>query len=428
MYRKKPKKVEKPVFPETLEGFGYKINEEGKLRRIEDDVIGSIVEDMMQAEPYDLVRHLIPINANPADGDMHSAVANALETTDKLLLLIPPSNIRRSHHLSSYSPVFAMDSVGQWTRRVMIDDSIYSGSMLDTIKRAREEGFEVFVFNPNENFWCKGRGWTATRVMTLRRNGDLGGGCLMYRHELSPSHQFRFKLAQLTKIKALDISSMEVRPQRPIAAMSSNTLSIYFLVLLTVCYPFAALAFPLNRHAKANNIAVIASAWGAHCLMDLMNNNCAYLICSGPLAIASILVCAVVSVGIEFEFFRRQVRAVALANSVHSRDTIVGDGKLVWLHENVVNWIVSDANFGDMVEDLRFGCNSVSAAVELTDHIIPKAMDPIFKFFRLKITGGDDELDNISDNEDRDLTQEEEAELAAHLENLYVGPAFGAER
>ncbi|RUS29199.1 hypothetical protein BC938DRAFT_480934 [Jimgerdemannia flammicorona] len=74
MYRKKPKKVEKPVFPETLEGFDYKINEEGKLRRIEDDVIGSIVEDMMQAEPYDLVRHLIPINANPADGDMHSAV------------------------------------------------------------------------------------------------------------------------------------------------------------------------------------------------------------------------------------------------------------------------------------------------------------------------------------------------------------------
>ncbi|RUS29200.1 hypothetical protein BC938DRAFT_480935 [Jimgerdemannia flammicorona] len=178
------------------------------------------------------------------------------------------------------------------------------------------------------------------------------------------------------------------------------------------------------KHAKANNIAVIASAWGAHCLMDLMNNNCAYLICSGPLAIASILFssCEIV------EFFRRQVRAVALANSVHSRDTIVGDGKLVWLHENVVNWIVSDANFGDMVEDLRFGCNSVSAAVELTDHIIPKAMDPIFKFFRLKITGGDDELDNISDNEDRDLTQEEEAELAAHLENLYVGPAFGAER
>lgn len=33
------------------------------------------------------------------------------------------------------------------------------GSMIDTIKLAREAGFEdVFIFNPNENYWVKGKG------------------------------------------------------------------------------------------------------------------------------------------------------------------------------------------------------------------------------------------------------------------------------
>ncbi|RUS14019.1 hypothetical protein BC937DRAFT_94461, partial [Endogone sp. FLAS-F59071] len=54
---------------------------------------------------------------------------------------------------------FTMHSVGQWSRRVIIDDNIYVGSMLDTMARVRKEGYEVFIFNPNENFWWKGKGW-----------------------------------------------------------------------------------------------------------------------------------------------------------------------------------------------------------------------------------------------------------------------------
>ncbi|RUS14020.1 hypothetical protein BC937DRAFT_94462 [Endogone sp. FLAS-F59071] len=36
MYRKKPKKADRFTFPDTLEGLGYMINDEGQLRSIED--------------------------------------------------------------------------------------------------------------------------------------------------------------------------------------------------------------------------------------------------------------------------------------------------------------------------------------------------------------------------------------------------------
>ncbi|KAJ3294816.1 hypothetical protein HK104_003283 [Borealophlyctis nickersoniae] len=64
---------------------------------------------------------------------------DALTSDAPLLLLIPGSSIQ----------------VGQWARKIVINDNINTGSMFDYIRRARKEGFEVIVLNNNENYGIK---------------------------------------------------------------------------------------------------------------------------------------------------------------------------------------------------------------------------------------------------------------------------------
>ncbi|RUS15210.1 hypothetical protein BC937DRAFT_92744, partial [Endogone sp. FLAS-F59071] len=147
------------------------------------------------------------------------------------------------------------------------------------------------------------------------------------------------------------------------------------------------------------------------------------------------------------DFFSQRVQAVALVNSVHSKDSITGSKKHIWLFENVANWVASDEEFGTFIDDPRFGCRSISAGrlrtsalsghgykfwqsclhaatVELPDHIIASALDKILDFFRVKFS--DEELEGSNDEEEDDyrepMTREEVAELAAHVD---LSNAFG---
>lgn len=42
MYRRKHKKREQPTFPDTLEGFGYRMKETGEIRSFEDGKIALV--------------------------------------------------------------------------------------------------------------------------------------------------------------------------------------------------------------------------------------------------------------------------------------------------------------------------------------------------------------------------------------------------
>ncbi|OAD07578.1 hypothetical protein MUCCIDRAFT_154707, partial [Mucor lusitanicus CBS 277.49] len=137
MYRRRKVNVEeKPPIPDNLEDFGYVLKENGEIRSITQDlpyefdylpkdrpyneerydkfinIIGDIVEERLQQAPYNFQKVIVPIGADPAK-DIHSYIymtPNALTTTDKLMVMIPGNNTR----------------IGQWSKRVMCDNSIQS--------------------------------------------------------------------------------------------------------------------------------------------------------------------------------------------------------------------------------------------------------------------------------------------------------------
>ncbi|KAI8143882.1 Arb2 domain-containing protein [Fennellomyces sp. T-0311] len=167
MFRRRLVKKEKPQFPSTIEEFGYVLKDDGAIRSKEKDesyefeyipkdrpynelryaafisLVGDIVEQRLQAEPLCFTKTILPVNADTTKGQPHTYIymtPNALNTPDKLLLLIPGNNTR----------------IGQWTRRAMCDDNINTGSMIEVATMAKERGYEIVIFNPNGIFWYDG--------------------------------------------------------------------------------------------------------------------------------------------------------------------------------------------------------------------------------------------------------------------------------
>lgn len=124
----------------------------------------------------------------------------------------------------------------------------------------------------------------------------------------------------------------------------------------------------------------MGQGWAGHLLGEQLNNN--------------------------FDIFKDKVKAIALADSVHSRDLIEGDEKRVYLFEKVANWMTSaEDKKGEVIRDPRFGCTCISAGkfrtirkdssraflynfclycvgVEISDFALPTSLDDMFKFYR----------------------------------------------
>ncbi|KAG0187941.1 hypothetical protein DFQ28_005656 [Apophysomyces sp. BC1034] len=163
MYRRKPKKVEQPVFPDTVEEFGYIVKQNGEIRSKENDtpyefevipkdrpynearyqkfidLVGDLVEERLQKDLH-FQKVIVPVTADPSKNEPHSYIymtPGALTTTDKLMILFPGHNNR----------------VGQWSKRVMCDENIESGSMIGVSRTLQAQGYEVIILNSNGNFW-----------------------------------------------------------------------------------------------------------------------------------------------------------------------------------------------------------------------------------------------------------------------------------
>jgi hypothetical protein len=90
------------------------------------------------------------------------------------------------------------------------------------------------------------------------------------------------------------------------------------------------------KEAQATKIVIMGQGWAGHLLGEQLNSN--------------------------FDIFKDKVKAIALADSVHSRDLINGDEKRVYLFEKVANWMTSaEDKKGDIIRDPRFGCTCISA-------------------------------------------------------------------
>ncbi|KAH8555227.1 protein FAM172A [Umbelopsis sp. PMI_123] len=150
-------------FPDSIEGFGYQFNENGQLRQIDTDepfrfevkpgdraynqmhyeALGTCIEHHIEdllVTKYELKRTILPLGVDTNDTNIPKShiylSQNALTSTGTLLVLLQGSGVVRP---------------GQWSRSVIMNDSLELGSMFPYIERAQRNGWEIMVLNPNLN-------------------------------------------------------------------------------------------------------------------------------------------------------------------------------------------------------------------------------------------------------------------------------------
>eukprot|EP01091_Cochliopodium_minus_P020344 TRINITY_DN885_c0_g1_i1.p1 TRINITY_DN885_c0_g1~~TRINITY_DN885_c0_g1_i1.p1 ORF type:complete len:337 (+),score=100.78 TRINITY_DN885_c0_g1_i1:35-1012(+) len=138
------------IYPESLDDFNYERNQEGYLRikgtnekfkyiterhyEALGDVIYKDIQNKMKTE-FDLDEVKLPIGVQNEAFNNIFLSKDAL-TCEKLLLIIQGSGAVRA---------------GQWARALCLNETLEVGSILPYLKRAKEAGYGVIVFNPNLN-------------------------------------------------------------------------------------------------------------------------------------------------------------------------------------------------------------------------------------------------------------------------------------
>ncbi|KAL3209667.1 hypothetical protein MRX96_038090 [Rhipicephalus microplus] len=108
-------------FPSTIADFGYFFNDFGQLRHLK------------TGEPY---QFYVRSNDHGYNQRRYEALGgHAFTNKDRLLILIHGSGVVRA---------------GQWSRRLIINDSLKKGTQLPYIRRAQGLGYAVIVLNTND--------------------------------------------------------------------------------------------------------------------------------------------------------------------------------------------------------------------------------------------------------------------------------------
>ena len=111
-----------------------------------------MVLQKLEQKPLSLIKAPVPFNATLGSSEPHTFILmseKALTTPDKLLILIPGSQVQ----------------IGQWSRRVMCDENINDGSMATVCSKAFSQGYEVIITNPNANYWSANQSWVSVYQM-----------------------------------------------------------------------------------------------------------------------------------------------------------------------------------------------------------------------------------------------------------------------
>ncbi|GFT79683.1 cotranscriptional regulator FAM172A [Nephila pilipes] len=146
-------------FPDSFEGFGYRFNEFGQLRHIITgepfefnlkkndhvynqkryealgEVVTNYVYHLLETE-CNLIKKSIPLDATAEEPSTFIYHSEDAFRNEKIVILIHGSGVVRA---------------GQWARRLIINDSLNSGTQIPYIKRAIGLGYGVFVLNTNDN-------------------------------------------------------------------------------------------------------------------------------------------------------------------------------------------------------------------------------------------------------------------------------------
>ncbi|KAJ3281617.1 hypothetical protein HDU79_010608 [Rhizoclosmatium sp. JEL0117] len=79
-----------------------------------------------------------------------SVPVDAVTGEETSFVLMSPGALVSEKPLMLLIPGFAIQ-VGQWARKIVINESVYKGSMLEYVERAHKSGYNVLIFNSNEN-------------------------------------------------------------------------------------------------------------------------------------------------------------------------------------------------------------------------------------------------------------------------------------
>jgi len=160
--------------------LGYHFTEEGKLHQLGTespfqfiekyhyDLVAEAVLQHIQQEmktKFEMEEVWLPIDANeePRVNIFHTK--EAFSTTGKLMVIICGTGQVRA---------------GQWARSLCINESLASGSILPYLQRAKKEGYEVVVLNPNFNNVEVPRSKKSNATFYVKRESPDGKGYLEF--------------------------------------------------------------------------------------------------------------------------------------------------------------------------------------------------------------------------------------------------------
>ncbi|OMJ90327.1 hypothetical protein SteCoe_7354 [Stentor coeruleus] len=132
-------------FDQSYRLLDNKKNEYFKFKNQKDyEKLGNIIQKYVQeiiTQKYGLIEMFIPLDSNPNDPKCNIFMTESLinQTSNpksKLLLLIQGSGAVRA---------------GLWARSVCINDSLIRGTVFPFLDYAKENDFDVLIFNPNFN-------------------------------------------------------------------------------------------------------------------------------------------------------------------------------------------------------------------------------------------------------------------------------------
>ncbi|MBN3320369.1 F172A protein, partial [Atractosteus spatula] len=100
-------------------------------------IVTQYVYELLEKE-CNMTKEILPVDATAEEPKSFIFLSrDALSNPDRLLVLIQGSGVVRA---------------GQWSRRLIINEDLDSGTQIPFIRRAVEEGHGVMVLNPNENY------------------------------------------------------------------------------------------------------------------------------------------------------------------------------------------------------------------------------------------------------------------------------------
>ncbi|RUO96956.1 hypothetical protein BC936DRAFT_141211, partial [Jimgerdemannia flammicorona] len=422
--RYKRNNKELPEFPKNIADFGYAFNEQGELRNIETngrfefnvvdddrkfnqahyealgDAIGIWIESELETR-FGLVKRVIPEEGDRHDTDDHRGESGPTATSRiymryaecaswldgtfyvRVYSIIPsfpnppplpllsqypiplppfskapmPSQTPPRSCFSSKVPVPFVRASGR-----VLSSSTTRSSMFPYIHRAKEQGWSVIVFNPNEN-----EGELPT---THESAGPFDYDTMMEGSRKRVKRVARGALhVRLGKVRQVRVNRRSIYCGRGVFS-ETVVVSDEAWRKCTVndsdssprANKFISEMPPNTSKAQAKHILIVAHSYGGYSTATLATS---------------------------IPNFTERVRAIALTDSVHSAGSVYDTQGMIkqWFSDNAINWIKSNKPLGahEPSAERYFGCPCVSAGHPKHEYTSGTAFASVFNFLEIRL-------------------------------------------